>query len=215
MTSTRHSLPYKKCTVAKQCTAPSHFSTPNSRFCIDFYLPQGTPILASRPGVVTETESRYNKSYSSKSFMPKCNYVYIRHDDGQESIYAHLAWHSVTVKVGQRVRRGQVIGLSGQTGYATYPHLHFGVYDSDDNNIRLIFNTSLPVKVSYRIYPLDKNFFIACSRPKDKYEPTRKQRNCPHSDEKRVEEIGQGCGFGLVCKDCNLLLETSPTNIYG
>ncbi|HEY4507178.1 MAG TPA: hypothetical protein VJH71_03435 [Candidatus Paceibacterota bacterium] len=44
---------------------------------------------------------------------------------------------------------------------------------------------------------------------------TRKQKSCSHSNEKRVEEIGQGCGFGLVCRDCDLLLETSPTNIYG
>jgi hypothetical protein len=50
---------------------------------------------------------------------------------------------------------------------------------------------------------------------KKKYLLTRKQRGCPHSGEKRVEEIGQGCGFGLVCRDCDLLLETSPTNIYG
>lgn len=51
--------------------------------------------------------------------------------------------------------------------------------------------------------------------PKRKNGLTRKQKNCPHASEKRVEEIGQGCGFGLICRDCNLLLETSPTNIYG
>lgn len=154
------SLPYKNCLTARRCTAPSHFSTPNSRFCLDFYLPQGTPILAARPGVVTKTESRYNKSYSDTAFMPRCNYVYIIHDDGQESVYAHLAFRSVTVKVGQRVRRGQVIGLSGQTGYATYPHLHFGVYDSDDNCVRPIFKVKLPKKVSYKRYSLDKEFLI-------------------------------------------------------
>ena len=211
MTSTPHSLPYKKCSVAKRCTAPSHFSTPNSRFCIDFYLPQGTPILASRPGIVTETESRYNKSYSNKSYMPRCNYVVISHDDGQESVYAHLAWRSVGVKIGQGVKRGQVIGLSGQIGYATYPHLHFGVYDSEGNSTRPEFDTNLPVKTSYKRYSLDKECLVTRTESR----ATRKQRNCPHSSEKRVEEIGQGCGFGLVCRDCDLLLETSPTNIYG
>lgn len=155
-----YSLPYKKCDSVRLCTAPSHFSIPNSRFCLDFYLPQGTPILAARSGTVTEAESRYNRSSFKRSFMSRCNYVYIRHGDGQESVYAHLARYSVRVKVGQRVRQGQVIGLSGQTGYSTYPHLHFGVYDSDDNNIRPIFNTELPLKTSYKRYHLDKVFYL-------------------------------------------------------
>ena len=158
--STLYSLPYEKCDSVRCCTAPSHFITPNSRFCLDFYLPQGTPILAARSGVITDTESRYNKSSFKRSFMPKCNYIYIRHSDGQESVYAHLAWRSVRVKVGQRVRRGAVIGLSGQTGYAAYPHLHFGVYDSDDTNIRIIFNTQLPSKTSYKRYCPNKVFYL-------------------------------------------------------
>lgn len=146
-----YSIPYKARAVARRCTAPSHFSTPGSRFCIDFYLPQGTPILAARQGLVVEVESRYSKSYSNKSFMDKCNYIVILHDDGQESIYAHLAWRSITVKKGDKVKRGQAIGLSGQTGYATYPHLHFGVYVSGES-MRPIFNEPLPPKVSWKRY---------------------------------------------------------------
>ena len=157
---TKYSLPYKSTPVARRCTAPSHFLTPNSRFCLDFYLPQGTPIIAARLGIVTETENGYNKASYRRSFMPKCNYVYIRNSDGEESVYAHLAFGSVRVRVGQQVRKGQILGLSGQTGYATYPHLHFGVYDSENNNIKPQFDTSLPVKVSYRRYALDKEYLV-------------------------------------------------------
>lgn len=146
-----YSIPYKTCGVARRCTAPSHLSTPGSRFCIDFYLPQGTSILAARPGVVVEAEGRYNKSYNNKSFMDRCNYIIILHTDGHESVYAHLAWRSITVKKGDRVKRGQVIGLSGQTGYATYPHLHFGVYVSGES-MRPTFNKPLPPKVSWKRY---------------------------------------------------------------
>ena len=156
----KYSLPYSYCSTARRCTAPSHFITPNSRFCLDFYLPQGTPILAARPGLVVEVKDKYNKACYKKSFMSKCNYVVIRHDNGDESDYAHLAYRSVRVNIGQRVRRGQIIGLSGQTGYATYPHLHFGVYDSSDNNVRPQFDTTLPTKASYRRYSLDKEFFV-------------------------------------------------------
>ena len=157
----KYSLPYSYCSPARRCTAPSHFITPNSRFCLDFYLPQGTPIIAARLGIVTETENRYNKASDKRSFMPKCNYVYIRHSDGEESVYAHLAFGSFRVRVGQQLRRGQILGLSGQTGYATYPHLHFGVYDSDGNCIRPMFDTDLPPKTSYKRYSLDKEFYIA------------------------------------------------------
>ena len=187
MTSTvRYSLPYKNFQEARHVTAPSHFDIPNSRFCVDFYLPQGTPILASRSGVVTHTESRYNKGSFKKKCLNRCNYIIIGHDDGQESIYVHLAWHSIVVSVGQRVKRGQLIGLSGQTGYASYPHLHFGVYDSDNKNIRPKFYTDLPKKTSYMRYSLDKKCLVIRAKNKS----TRKQRNRPHSSERRVEEIG-------------------------
>lgn len=161
-TIVKHSLPYKICSVARHCTAPFHFSRPDLRFCIDFYLPQGTPILASRSGVVSETESRYNKSYQNIEFVDRCNYIVIRHGNGEETMYAHLSWHSVKVRVGQRVKRGQVIGLSGQTGCSTYLHLHFGAYDALGSNIRPIFNTGLPSKTSYMRYSLDKEFLIIC-----------------------------------------------------
>ena len=52
------------------------------------------------------------------------------------------------------------------------------------------------------------------NQSKNKHQLTKRQKSCPHSSEKRVEEIGQGCGFGLVCRDCDLLLETSPMNIF-
>lgn len=158
----KYSLPYKKCGAVKRCTAPFHFSTPGLRFCVDFYLSQGTPILAARPGVIKETESRYNTGYRDEEFIDRCNYVVIRHADGEETVYAHLAWRSVRVSVGQRVKNGQIIGLSGQTGYATYPHLHFGVYDSKGYNIRPTFDSPLPTKTSYKRYSLDKTFFIIC-----------------------------------------------------
>jgi len=145
---TAYSLPYKNCPLVKRCTAPAHLSSPELH-CIDFYLPPGTPILAARSGIVTETESRYNKSYSDPSFVPECNFVVIRHQDGQESVYAHLAWRSNRVKKGDRVRRGRTIGLSGQTGYATYPHLHFGVYE-DERSIVPEFDAPLPPKVSWK-----------------------------------------------------------------
>jgi murein DD-endopeptidase MepM/ murein hydrolase activator NlpD len=54
----------------------------------------------------------------------------------------HLMHCSARVRVGQRVMTGQVIALSGSTGYATYPHLHVGVYAPDGRNIPIVWTKS-------------------------------------------------------------------------
>jgi murein DD-endopeptidase MepM/ murein hydrolase activator NlpD len=58
---------------------------------------------------------------------PRANIVQILHDDGTYAIYAHLNWNSIRVKAGDRVRRGQYIADSGNTGFSSGPHLHFAV----------------------------------------------------------------------------------------
>lgn len=55
------------------------------------------------------------------------NYVKIKHNDGAVSIYMHMKRGSVTVKVGDKVLRGQRLGYMGNTGRSTGAHLHFGL----------------------------------------------------------------------------------------
>lgn len=57
------------------------------------------------------------------------NYVVIDHENGEFSEYDHLAENSITVKAGDRVRQGQVIGSVGNTGYSSVPHLHLQLMD--------------------------------------------------------------------------------------
>ncbi len=82
---------------------------------VDLAAPEGTPIYASRTGVVTV--ATYGKSAGY--------YVTINHGDGFSSVYMHMTRY--TVSKGQAVSAGQVIGYVGSTGVSTGPHLHFGI----------------------------------------------------------------------------------------
>ena len=83
---------------------------------VDLSAPSGTPIVASRAGVVSRA------SYDSSSGY----HVYINHQDGFSTRYLHMTHY--IVKPGQWVAAGQVIGYVGSTGTSTGAHLHFSVY---------------------------------------------------------------------------------------
>lgn len=91
---------------------------------IDLRATRGTPVLSAQNGVVqgTGNTSAVNGCYSYGKW------ILIRHDNGLSTLYAHL--DLIKVNSGQRVNLGEIIGYSGNTGYATGPHLHFGVYAS-------------------------------------------------------------------------------------
>ncbi len=98
-----------------------------SRYSLDFNMKEGTEVYSSRAGIVVETEERYSKGGSDKSFLEKANYVTILHDDGTFAQYSHLRKNGVSVRIGQKIKAGERIGYSGATGYVTGPHLHFTV----------------------------------------------------------------------------------------
>jgi murein DD-endopeptidase MepM/ murein hydrolase activator NlpD len=97
-------------------------------YAVDFAADIGTPVVAAREGVVMQVESDFAKAgLNLEKFGGRANFVRILHDDGTMALYAHLQESGVLVRVGQRVRTGQEIGLSGNTGFTTGPHLHFVV----------------------------------------------------------------------------------------
>lgn len=89
---------------------------------IDMGVPIGTPILASADGVVLGT----GDTDIARGCYSFGKWVMVTHGNGLSTLYAHLS--SIDVTKGQNVSTGQVLGLSGMTGYATGPHIHFGVY---------------------------------------------------------------------------------------
>lgn len=104
----------------------THIAVSN-RYAVDIAMPEGTPVLAARAGVVADTESRHGGSPTEEAITTGGNYVIVRHEDGTFATYAHLKHRGVEVKQGEQVEAGRLLGYSGATGYATGPHMHFGV----------------------------------------------------------------------------------------
>lgn len=119
----------------------SHF-TPKGRYAVDIAMPEGTPIVAARGGMVVKIENEQ----SGRGNNPAGNFVRILHDDGTMGVYLHLMKGSVAVREGQRVEAGTRIARSGNTGNSTGPHLHFVVQRNVGLAIESIpFDFSQPV----------------------------------------------------------------------
>jgi murein DD-endopeptidase MepM/ murein hydrolase activator NlpD len=97
-------------------------------YAVDFDMPEGTPVHAARGGVVARVEESHSVGCWEDGCGRHANFIVILHSDGTTGEYYHLQQDGALVDVGDRVVRGQKIGLSGNTGHTTMPHLHFAVY---------------------------------------------------------------------------------------
>lgn len=84
----------------------------------DYRADTGTPVVAAASGRITETTAGWGSGFGVSA--------YLTHSGGWGTRYAHLS--KLTVGVGDIVNQGEVIGYSGNTGFSTGPHLHFGKY---------------------------------------------------------------------------------------
>lgn len=96
---------------------------------IDLAAPVGTPLKAALSGTIIGT----GNTDAVRGCYSFGKWVMIKHANGLATMYAHMSQIGVTT--GQSVATGQLIGYTGETGYATGPHLHFGVYVSSATQI--------------------------------------------------------------------------------
>lgn len=95
---------------------------------IDFALPEGSPILAARDGMVMQVVADHTASGTDRDrYVNRANHIRILHADGSMALYAHLMPGGSRVSPGEQVRAGQHIADSGNTGFSSGPHLHFVV----------------------------------------------------------------------------------------
>jgi len=102
---------------------------------VDFRAAIGTPIKSAGAGIV-EGIGDTDIVCSGASYG---KWVFIRYDNGLASIYGHLSL--ISAKQGQKVKTGDVVGYSGNTGYSTGPHLHMSVYASQGVKISSLKST--------------------------------------------------------------------------
>lgn len=97
---------------------------------IDIVMPIGSPVYATGNGIVKDAGR--NAGYG--------NYIEIEHPStGYTTLYAHLSEIGSGIRAGATVERGQKIGLSGNTGRSTGPHLHYEVRDTDGRTLNPVY----------------------------------------------------------------------------
>ena len=113
------------------CTRYSHKIEDNQHMAFDFKMPIGTPVHAAAEGrvvlVVEQFEDQVDHAFD------QANYIVIKHEDEFLSHYGHLTFNGSAVHVDDVVAQGELIGYSGHTGQADFPHLHFFVQQLVDD----------------------------------------------------------------------------------
>ena len=111
------------------------YKTPEFHPGMDFAAEQGTPIYATGDGVV-ETADANAQGYG--------NHVVINHGFGYQTLYGHMSKRAV--RVGKKIKRGELVGYVGSTGLSTAPHIHYEVIKNGEkvNPINFYFNDLTP-----------------------------------------------------------------------
>ena len=126
-----YDLPYKKGSTYMIFQGYNGAATHKNLNALDFSLKTGDEVYAARSGTVVQVVENNDRN----CLRPECadynNVVIILHEDGTFADYSHLKKNGAIVEEGDVIKTGQVIAYSGNTGYASGPHLHFSVFVPD------------------------------------------------------------------------------------
>lgn len=148
-TSYVYALPYEEGKTFRVIQGYFSRFTHRERAALDFNMNRGTKITAAREGVVVRVKEDGTLGGLKDKYRSHGNNIVIQHRDGSRAGYWHLQHNGVLVNVGDTVKKGQLIALSGKTGYALIPHLHFLVWTSKNGKWQQLptrFQTSKGIK---------------------------------------------------------------------
>ena len=148
-TSYVYGLPYEEGKTFRVIQGYFSGFTHKERAALDFNMKRGSKITAAREGVVTRVKEDGTRGGLKSKYRSHGNNIIIQHPDGSRAGYWHLQHNGALVNVGDHVQKGQVIGLSGKTGYAMVPHLHFLVWTNKNGQWQQVatrFQTSKGIK---------------------------------------------------------------------
>lgn len=144
---------------------------------VDFDAPTGTPVEAISNGIVV----------MEKQMRGYGNVLMIQYNHTYKTLYAHLEKFSRNIHLDQRVKKGEIVGYVGMTGWSTGPHLHYSVYKNGIpvNPLTVAFPNSSPIPACYRgqfLYKADHwlsemQLFESASLLKDKNTESKKHHS--------------------------------------
>lgn len=115
------------------------------KFAYDFAMPIGATIVAARAGAIAFVRDEFTDNDHGPD---QGNAIVLVHEDGTVALYGHLTYKGSKVKVGQVVRQGEPIALSGNSGESPRPHLHFQVNACGDfskcESLPIAFRNAIP-----------------------------------------------------------------------
>jgi murein DD-endopeptidase MepM/ murein hydrolase activator NlpD len=118
----------KKYVLSQTCCNPD--GGHRNQLAYDFAVYLGDTVCCMRSGIVKEIREDQPDNGGDIT-SNKHNYIMIQHDDSTVAFYAHLMQNSVLVDIGDRIKQGQKIAQSGNSGNTlNFPHLHVGLYVS-------------------------------------------------------------------------------------
>jgi murein DD-endopeptidase MepM/ murein hydrolase activator NlpD len=122
-----YALPYQKETIHVVAQGYLSLFSHAGDYAIDFKMKPGTKVLAARGGKVIRVKDSTKTGGVGKKYIGTANGITIQHSDGTYGHYLHLQYKGALITVGDTIKQGQLIGLSGSTGFSAFPHLHFEV----------------------------------------------------------------------------------------
>ncbi len=127
-TDYEYHLPFKKGATFWLSQGYNGTISHQDEYALDFKMPIGTGIYAARDGVVIQVEESFEKSCTTSECAKFNNFILVYHSDGTFAEYTHIKKNGSRVEEGDTIKKGELIGSSGDVGWATGPHLHFVVF---------------------------------------------------------------------------------------